>query len=168
MNHFQRLWWQQATSDYEVLLLLRKQSSPACHQLHYLQMVTEKLSKAYFWRSGKSPGSTHAIFRAFLKALNDRSSRDRENIAKLLGFAGASGYRAWLRQVGGLVLEVEQLAPALSQDGPNPEYPWPLMAPREAPANHDFTVWRNLVGSRSGRQLLTVIDRALIRFPEYA
>jgi hypothetical protein len=54
MNNFQKLWWQQARSDLAVLALLRRHDICPCHQLHYLQMVTEKLAQAYFWRS-KSP-----------------------------------------------------------------------------------------------------------------
>ena len=45
MNQYQELWWTQARSDHKVLLLLRRTSADSCHQLHYLQMVTEKLAK---------------------------------------------------------------------------------------------------------------------------
>ena len=52
MNTFQGLWWQQAKSDHQVFQRLRSEGVAQCHSLHYLQMVTEKLAKAYFWRSG--------------------------------------------------------------------------------------------------------------------
>ena len=52
MNPYQRVWWQQVQSDYSVLLLLRREGAAPCRQLHYLQMVTEKLAKAYLWRHG--------------------------------------------------------------------------------------------------------------------
>jgi hypothetical protein len=48
MNRHQELWWKQALSDLEVLTLPRKNSAAPCHQLHDLQMVTEKISKAYW------------------------------------------------------------------------------------------------------------------------
>lgn len=46
MNEQQRLYLVQARSDRDILKLLSSQ--PICHQLHYLQMLTEKLAKAYF------------------------------------------------------------------------------------------------------------------------
>jgi hypothetical protein len=46
MNGCQDLWWQQARSDHAILLLLRRYGVAPCHQLHYLQMVTEKIAKA--------------------------------------------------------------------------------------------------------------------------
>ena len=55
MNEFQNLWWQQAKSDYDIFELLKSQDKAQCHQLRYLQMVTEKLAKGYFWRSGTPP-----------------------------------------------------------------------------------------------------------------
>ena len=55
MNNYQRCWWEQARSDYVALIAIRRQGAAPCHHLHYLQMVTEKLSKAYFWRSGLHP-----------------------------------------------------------------------------------------------------------------
>ena len=40
-----------------------------CHSLHHLQMVTEKIAKAYFWRSGSPPPKSHAGFVQFLRFL---------------------------------------------------------------------------------------------------
>ena len=59
MNSQQRLWFEQTRSDHSVLMLLRKQDAAPCHQLQYLQMVTEKLGKAYFWRTGSPPPVSH-------------------------------------------------------------------------------------------------------------
>jgi hypothetical protein len=52
MNSYQKVWWKQAKSDHDAFLLIRRQGIAQCHLLHYLQMVTEKIAKAYFWRSG--------------------------------------------------------------------------------------------------------------------
>ncbi|MCA9157918.1 MAG: hypothetical protein KDA72_06300 [Planctomycetales bacterium] len=52
MNSYQLVWWQQAQSDHQTFLLARRQGIAQCHSLHYLQMVTEKIAKAYFRRSG--------------------------------------------------------------------------------------------------------------------
>ena len=54
MNGCQTLWWQQARSDHSILLLLRAKGAVACHQLHYLQMVCEKLAKAYRLRDTRA------------------------------------------------------------------------------------------------------------------
>jgi hypothetical protein len=89
MNPYQSLWWEQTRSDHAVLLLLRRNGAGSCHQLHYLQMVTEKLGKAYFWRTGHAPRKSHASFVRFLQALDNRRGRDRNRIANLFGFARA-------------------------------------------------------------------------------
>lgn len=61
MNDYQQLWWEQTRADHPVLLLLRQHGTLPCHQLHYLQMVAEKLGKAYFWRTGHAPPeATHS------------------------------------------------------------------------------------------------------------
>src|SRR5258708_6753972 len=85
MNQAQRLWWQQAQSDLQLLNQFSG-SVHQCHRLHYLQMATEKLSKAYLWRSGKSPPRSHVGFVRFLKALLDRRSSDLVRISRPLGY----------------------------------------------------------------------------------
>ena len=63
MNDAQELWLRQARSDHALFLQLRRTGADECHLLHYLQMATEKLSKAYLWRSGHAPqGATPASF----------------------------------------------------------------------------------------------------------
>jgi hypothetical protein len=65
MNNAQRLWYEQAKSDLTIFKQLRKLGAQPCHLLHYLQMTTEKISKAYFWRSGKVPPKSHTGFVLF-------------------------------------------------------------------------------------------------------
>jgi hypothetical protein len=62
MNRIQDLWWQQARSDHQLFTSLRGTGCAQCHLLHYLQMATEKIAKAYFWRSGSAPPKSHAGF----------------------------------------------------------------------------------------------------------
>jgi hypothetical protein len=69
MNSFQRIWWEQVKSDYQIFALIRSRGIAQCHSLHYLQMVTEKIAKAYFWRSGAPPQKGHAAFVDFLRSL---------------------------------------------------------------------------------------------------
>jgi hypothetical protein len=52
MNPSQELWWRQAESDHRLYVRLRGEKYETYHIPHYLQMATEKLSKAYLWRSG--------------------------------------------------------------------------------------------------------------------
>jgi hypothetical protein len=128
-------------------------------------MVTEKLGKAYFWRVGKAPKTSHASFVRFLQAISDRAD---QRIAKLLGFKRAKDFENWLPTATPLAYALEHLAPQLAGfDGPNPEYPWPTAAPRHAPATFDFPVWRELSQTARGRQLVKVIDSAVVGFPQY-
>lgn len=151
MNKAQRLWWEQAASDFGVYCLLRKQGAAACHQLHYLQMACEKIAKAYLWRNEKPPPTKHLGFVDFLKAISGRSGSDKERIAKALGFSTRAAFEAWSRPVSALTHEIRNLAPAIAGDGPNAEYPWPHTEPVDTPVNYEFLTWRKLTGTAPGR-----------------
>ncbi len=168
MNEPQEFWWEQTRSDLVILLLLRKEGVTPCHQLHYLRMVTEKLAKAYFWRSGKSPKTSHVGFVRFLTAINNRSKADRTRIALLLGFDRVENFEYWISAIAPIAYGLERLAPALSSDGPNPEYPWPTAWPTNAPATSKFVVWDSLCRTSYGRRLLKLIESAVAEFPKYA
>jgi len=165
MNKYQELWWKQAQSDHSVLVLLRRRGVAACHQLHYLQMVTEKLGRAYFWRSGTPPPASHAGFVQFLRFLGSVRASDRGRIAEVFAFRRFEDFQNWIRTVLPLAYTLERLAPALAQDGPNPEYPWPRTAPQYAPATFDFDLWTRLRDTGRGRQLMQIIDVAVDKFP---
>ena len=167
MNAQQSLWWNQVRSDYQVLLLLRKNDVEPCHQLHYLQMVTEKLGKAYFWRGGHPPPRSHVSFVKFLQAIDDRKKSDRSRIPALFGF-GAAAFEGCIRAITPVAYDLERLAPSLAGEGPNPEYPWPSSLPIYAPSSYKFKVWLKLVESVPGRRLLQVIDVAVREFPKFA
>ena len=168
MNSYQKIWWEQAKSDLDVFVLVRSQGLAQCHSLHYLQMATEKIAKAYFWRSGRPPSRTHAGFRRFLQFLgHTRRKKDRERIASLFSFNRFTDFQNWIRTVMPIAHEVERLAPDRANDGPNPEYPWPHAEPQTAPVNYSFPVWDSLK-SGQGRDLMRVIHIAVDRFPEYA
>jgi hypothetical protein len=168
MNQYQKLWFEQVRSDHSVLMTLRKQGAESCHQLHYLQMVTEKLGKAYFWRTGNPPRKSHISFVRFLQTLDDRPRAEVDRIAKLLGFAKGTALGAWIKTVAPLAHALERLAPSLAGDsGPNPEYPWPRAAPIHAPALFDFEIWKELRDTTRGRLLIQVIKKAVEEFPNY-
>lgn len=167
MNCFQEVWWEQARSDHAALLLLRRHGAAPCHQLHYLQMVTEKLAKAFFWRSGTPPPRSHAGFVQFMRFLGGVQQSKRPQIASALAFKSFGEFQSWTRAILPLVYDLERLAPALAQNGPNPEYPWPADASVHAPALFPFPVWLQLTNSGRGRQLAQVIQLAVDNFPTY-
>jgi hypothetical protein len=156
MNERQRLYLVQARSDWQVFLLLRDQ--PVCHRLHYLQMCTEKLGKAYFWRGPGAENLGHAAFVKFVRAI----AMDRK-LAGELGFGSHSAFREWIDYVSDLAHSLERLAPALAGDGPNPEYPWPRSDPRTAPVEHRFQVWTDFQ-TRNGHHLRRMLRLVLERF----
>lgn len=167
MNTYQKLWWEQAKSDHSTFLLIRRDGPAECHSLHYLQMVTEKIAIAYFWRSGSPPPKHHAGFVQFLRFLGQIREPNRDRIAYLFTFTRFADFQSWIRTVLPIAYELERLAPALANNGPNPEYPWPHDQPAEAPANHKFGTWTRLTTGH-GRDLMRVIAIAINRFPEYA
>jgi hypothetical protein len=147
--------------------LIRGKGIAQCHSLHYLQMVSEKIAKAYFWRSGSPPPQSHAGFVQFLRFLGQIRERDRERIANLFTFSRFANFQNWIRAVLPIAYDLERLAPSLANNGPNPEYPWPHAEPLYAPANHNFAIWASLV-SGQGRDLMRIIRIAVDKFPEYA
>src|SRR5579872_455661 len=167
MNGYQQLWWQQARSDHDAFVVLRRAGSAECHLLHYLQMATEKTAKAYFWRSGSPPPTSHAGFVQFLRFLGQVRQRDRQRVANLFSFKKFADFQGWIRAVLPIAYQLERLTPDLAHDGPNPEYPWTHARPRVAPVNYKFTVWASLARGQ-GRDLMRVIRIAVEQFPKYA
>jgi len=168
MNNAQKLWWRQAKSDFSIFILLRRAESHECHLLHYLQMATEKISKAYLWRSGHAPPKTHTGFVRFLRALIGRRPAELERIAKIFGFRRSADLDRWVSSVQILAYSLQNIAPAEANDGPNPEYPWPHAAPTHCPSDHTFLLWFELVNTGQGRKMMEFIDRAISRFDAYA
>jgi len=167
MNSYQELWWKQAKSDHDSFMVRRGHGIAQCHSLHYLQMVTEKLAKAYFWRSGTPPPRSHAGFVQFLRFLGHIRQKDRDRVANLFSFNRFTDFQNWIRTVQPIAYDLERLAPDVANDGPNPEYPWPHAAPQQTPVEFNFPAWTSLT-SGQGRDLMRVIRIAVNRFPEYA
>ena len=110
---------------------VRPFSFAPCHELHYLQMCTEKLAKAYY----TVPPSGHSAFRRFLKGLPLNAGAPAP-----LGFADLAGLTRWEGSVNLIVGAIEDLAPQIADRKglPNPEYPWPRGAETYAPADYSF------------------------------
>jgi hypothetical protein len=168
MNDAQQLWWRQAQSDHAIFVQLRRTGGHECHLLHYLQMATEKLSKAYLWRSSNAPPKSHTGFVRFLKALLDRRNVELDRIAIALGFSRREALHDWVRSVQALAYSLQNIAPAEAGNGPNPEYPWPHEAPTECPIGYTFALWNQLINTGQGRKLMAFVDHAVARFDKYA
>ena len=155
MTEYQRLFLVQAKTNFVVFQLLRaRKDLPACHALHYLQMAAEMLGKAHAWRTGPKT-NTHRAFVSFLKSLSTNRKAQKQ-----LGYEGKNeSWKNVIRKCVPLAEGVEDLAPSLSPDFPNPEYPWPRIAPVETPAEHQFAVWNELRDTAIGRQLLDTLGK---------
>jgi len=153
MTEHQRLFLVQAKTDYAVFNLLRKQPElPDCHLLHYLQMATELFGKAWAWKDGPIRLS-HRAFVGFLRSMTTNRQAQQQ-----LGYKGRNNsWKHIIRKSISLAERIEDLAPALTPNGPNPEYPWPRLDPVEAPAEHGFAVWQDLQKTAPGRQFLKLL-----------
>ena len=171
MNAEQAHWHAQAASDFRVFRLLAGDSViAACHPLHYLQMATEKLAKAYLWRQGTPPDASHLGLRECFGPLLNRPGREVDHVAKILGFGSRDGILKWYRAAVPRMNELSKLCPNNSNGGANVEYPWPHAGPTEHPAAFDFAFWRFLTadGPSAGRRFLLVIENAITRFDQIA
>jgi len=112
----------QAISDYSVFKELNKSQFPLCHKLHYLQMATEKLAKAYLCSpNGGPPPKIHNAFVRFLKV-----SKGRPEIRRKLGYDNNyNAYNSYIDNSLETAEKIEKLAPVGgSHERLNPEYPW--------------------------------------------
>ena len=112
----------QARSEYAVMRRLGGLHVEYCHQLHYLQMVAEKLAKALLTKPGsKAPArASHIMFVQMLQHL-----KWRPDVWRNLGFTRAGAFKRFIDSLLGLAWKIERLSP--DQAGftlPNPEYPW--------------------------------------------
>ncbi|MEE9385166.1 MAG: hypothetical protein V3V08_17310 [Nannocystaceae bacterium] len=135
-----RAYARQAASDWEVYLQLTdRRDAPRCHALHFLQMATEKIAKAYRFRHTNTPEASlltrHVGFQAFMRQFlrSPRVLQAYEGRAAQLG--------AVTRDCHQLAGEVEKLAPAVGRtDRPqNAEYPWRVAERITAPIDYDFS-----------------------------
>lgn len=153
MTEPQRLFLVQGRSVFAVFGIFRKQQTTHhCHALHYLQVATELLGKAYAWRTGPTK-LTHRAFVAFLRSLSQNSKARNQ-----LGYEGKNGaWKHMLRKSEPLAEQIEDLAPALAGDNPNPEYPWPPDNPTQTPVEFEFPIWTELTTTPHGHQFIKLI-----------
>jgi hypothetical protein len=115
-------YFAQAQNDYGLFRELKGRSDVAmCQKLHYLQMATEKLAKAFLSpHAGSPPPRVHTALARFL-----RMSKGRPEIRRQLGYEGNyQAYCSYIDSLVGVAERIERLAPVGDQERPNPEYPW--------------------------------------------
>jgi len=114
----------QAKDDYEMFVHLNKLPAAKCQQLHYLQMATEKLAKAFLCGPGNMPPEiSHIALTKFLRVI-----KGRPEIRKNLGYAkNHVVFAAYIDSLLPIAGQIENLAPEGGKlDKINPEYPWKL------------------------------------------
>ena len=182
MNEPQRLWWAQAKSDYDVFRLLQAASGrtladgqklpslPSCQYLLPLQMASEKIAKAYFWRDEVAPKQSHKGFTQFLRSISTASRMRQAGFAGVLSYTKEDGLLHDLRRFRPLATALEQSTPALARMGnvglPNLEYPWPHDAPIATPCEFDFPLYRELQ-QPDGRAFLRFFGLIVERFEQF-
>ncbi|HVX86692.1 MAG TPA: hypothetical protein VH253_18055 [Phycisphaerae bacterium] len=128
----------QARSDFYARGVLNRQRVEYCHQLHYLQMASEKLAKGFLTAESSSqpPLLTHAAFVRCLQVM-----KGRPDVRRLLNFSSGRAFVEYVESLLPLAEQVQRLAPSYAGlRGPNPEYPWQSTAQGSvvAPAEFDF------------------------------
>jgi len=151
----------QAQSDWEMYKKMERANEPACHSLHYLQMATEKLGKAYFLSAGTGVDevqNSHLAFTRFLR-LVARNGK----LQKALGMSSTQ-LRAHVRQLLPIAHGIERLAPSLADRSINAEYPW--LAPDgtvKTPIHYEFALSAILLDA-NGRSLVELVKVIFEKF----
>jgi len=155
---------EQARSDWNTHKLITKSTCADCHELHYLQMTTEKLGKAVLLRSGANLDNVSTTHRTFVSFL--RVAARSPSLRQAFQF-NARQLQAYVKEVLPIADRIERLAPALAQNGPNAEYPWETpFGEVKTPASYIFPVMEELREPR-GRKLLKLINTTLDRFDTF-
>ena len=127
----------QARSDYRILMQLAQANVEYAHQLHYLQMVTEKLAKGWLSTTGSMnpPQTVHKAFVGMLHAV-----KNQPQILRQLGYGtNRKACRSFITSLLPLAAKIENLAPTSDLSKPNPEYPWKNLSTGQITAPASFT-----------------------------
>ena len=163
LRKWQVAFVKQACFDWKAYQRTLQNHWPDCHRLLFLQMATEKLGKALLL-VGHSKFErlthSHAAFVKFMQV----ASFNRKLQAKLR--MTPRQLKSHFNRLLPLAHEIENLAPALAQDGPNPEYPWLDKAGGiQVPGEYSFPLIKSLQTSH-GLQLLKHIANCIVEFEE--
>lgn len=111
----------QARSDFSAYELLQERGAEMCHAMHYLQMATEKLSRAAGMRI-REPWSETNSHAALVKALQLLKAQPRA--VEVFANGSYDTMRATVNQALPAAYAIQSLAPQIAGDSANPEYPW--------------------------------------------
>jgi hypothetical protein len=162
-----RAWQQAFARQAEVDFLAWQQLQPAsklpqCQSLHFLQMASEKLVKAYLCEAGSKPADLQASHAYTAKNLH---LVIRQQIS-LTSASRPKGLELFLRHCKHLAREIELLHPQVTDGGKRPdncEYPWEDAKHRlHVPADWHFQV-ADLLFMRAGRGFLRLMRDAIRR-----
>jgi hypothetical protein len=157
-------YYHQAYSDWTIFREFSGRSDvPRAQALHYLQMATEKLAKAYRLRDTNTDLETlltsHVGFPAFLNVYM-RSPKILDEYAGKF-----AKWKAVNRYCQALARHVEMLAPAVNREvyPENAEYPWEAGERIIVPIFYDFPNL-SFLQQPQGRNFLNLIERAFRDF----
>jgi hypothetical protein len=92
---------EQARSDNDIRKLLNREGVEYAHQLHYIQMTTEKLARGYLADPRNPPDRTHVGFVRYLKVL-----KGRPEICRKLGFKDPRAFTSYVNSLLPLAWDV--------------------------------------------------------------
>jgi hypothetical protein len=158
---WQMAFLKQARHDWDIYQRTLLPSWPACDRLHYLQMATEKLGKALLIGGNISLEHLLSSHSAFVKFLHVASNN--HNLPAKLELTKGQ-VKAYFNKFLPIAREIEILAPALAQGGPNPEYHWADNSGQvHVPADYEFPLAK-LLQSPWGLHLIKFIGIFLVDF----
>lgn len=151
----------QARSDHALFERLAALRAEACHRLHYFQMVTEKLAKAWLTgpEAGRPPKPVHAAFVRMLQVIKSQPAVRRQ-----LGYERADVFKKYVDSLLELARRIEALAPAIAGfSQPNAEHPWQDAGTGsvQVPATYPFTEFDRKTNLQMAK--LDRLVRALLR-----
>lgn len=158
---FAQGFYEQASSDWAIYELLSSaRRVERCHPLHYLQMATEKIAKAYRIRDVAADvdelARHHSGFAPFVNQFMNSDVVRNE-------YRGRDAARESKRQqLHRLAEQVERLAPAIDNlaTPENAEYPWQRGDTILVPCRYQYPAL-NFLTEPSGLALLNLVSRAI-------
>ena len=118
----------QAQSEQAVRQQLNLLKVEYSHQLHYLQMLTEKLAKSYASHpnSVDAPTTSHAAFVRLLQVI-----KGRPDVRRKLGYENPDVFTQFINSLLPLADKIQRLAPNFAgTTNPNPSSLWGISSRR--------------------------------------
>jgi hypothetical protein len=153
-------FFRQAENDFALFHEFNrsKPMKPACQQVHYLQMATEKLAKAIKcrWLPKKAQPPTHHV--GFVETLRLITNRDRELRRRLKYGVDCNRFSEYITSLLPLAQAIEDLAPEGKRQKPNPEYPWNMGGNVICPLDYPFD---KILGTPAHRGKLPILEKLI-------